>query len=328
MLEEEDWTARRTAHEARVDVYLEPHRARRAAGVRHPVFDFLFTYYSCRPAQLRRWHPGFGVALAGAAAAECAAWPAYTKVVRPTGRQVATTGEGRLVTVSEEYAAGQRPLLGATHALLVATAARPPHLGCFGLHEWAMVYRLEESRTRHPDHPLRLGPAGTDAVVESHRVACSHFDAFRFFTEPARRLNTLQPGAEDRSVHEQPGCLHAGMDLYKHAFRLAPLVGSDLVADCFELAWEIRVLDMRASPYDLGTLGLAPVAIETPAGRQEYVAAQRGFAARGATLRARLIRAVGSLLVGQPFTNPCSTHAAVQPRGVTWTFIRRRHQPQ
>ena len=77
------------------------------------------------------------------------------------------------------------------------------------------------------------------------------------------------------------------MDLYKHAFRLTPLVCSELVADCFELARDIRVLDMRASPYDLSGLGYAPVAIETAAGKAEYVAAQRAFAERGAPLRAR-----------------------------------------
>jgi hypothetical protein len=70
---------------------------------------------------------------------------------------------------------------------------------------------------------------------------------------------------------------------------LTPLVCSDLVADCFELARDIRVLDMRASPYDLTGLGYQPVRIETPAGKAEYVAAQRAFAERGAPLRARLI---------------------------------------
>ena len=39
---------------------------RRRTGVKHPVADFLFTYYSYRPAQLRRWHPGAGVVLADA----------------------------------------------------------------------------------------------------------------------------------------------------------------------------------------------------------------------------------------------------------------------
>ena len=86
------------------------------------------------------------------------------------------------------------------------------------------------------------------------------------------------------------------MDLYKHAFRLTPLVPSELVADCFELAWDIRELDMRASPYDFWGLGLDPVRIETPAGKQEYVAAQRAFAERGAPLRGRLIDACAELL--------------------------------
>jgi hypothetical protein len=156
-----------------------------------------------------------------------------------------------------------------------------------------MVYRTDE--TRH-DWPLRLGPAGTDKVVESHRIGCSHFDAFRFFTPDARPLNTLSPGRDDRPAFEQPGCLHAGMDLYKHAFRLTPMIDSDLVADCFEHAREIRELDMRAAPYDLADLGFDPVRIETAEGKQEYAAAQRRFAERGAPLRRRLIAECERLL--------------------------------
>jgi hypothetical protein len=159
-----------------------------------------------------------------------------------------------------------------------------------------MVYRLEPTDVRHASWQLRLGPEGTDEVVERHRIACSHFDAFRFFTEEARPRNTLSPGRDDRAEFEQPGCLHAGMDLYKHAFRLSPMVPSELVADCFELAHEIRVLDMRASPYDLSALGYSPVRVETPEGKQEYVAAQRRFAERGRPLRARLIAEVERLL--------------------------------
>jgi hypothetical protein len=79
------------------------------------------------------------------------------------------------------------------------------------------------------------------------------------------------------------------MDLYKHAFRLTPLVPSELVADCFELTWDIRELDMRASPYDFSDLGFDPVRIETAEGKQQYVAAQRRFAQRGAPLRQRMI---------------------------------------
>ncbi len=60
------WTARAAAHASRVDAFVAPHLARRSDRVKHPVHDFLFTYYSQRPAQLRRWHPGYGVALADA----------------------------------------------------------------------------------------------------------------------------------------------------------------------------------------------------------------------------------------------------------------------
>ena len=279
VLEREEWQARAASHAARVDAYVTPHLERREARVKHPVHDFLFTYYSQRPAQLRRWHPGVGTALAGA--------PEYA------GLKGYAERDG-LVSVTAEHVERQRPLLEATRRLLRATAARPPQLGCFGLHEWAMVYRLDDDETRHADWPLRLGNEGTDAVVESHRIACSHFDAFRFFTDPARPLNTLSPAVDDRADFEQPGCLHAGMDLYKHAFRLSPMVPSELVADCFELAREIRVLDMRAAPYDLSGLEVdgrpfTPVRIETAEGKREYATAQAAFAERAAPLRARLL---------------------------------------
>ena len=294
VLAEATWRSRAAAHEARVDAFVAPHLARRAEAIKHPVHDFLFTYYSQRPARLRRWHPGYGVGLAGGE--EYAGLKGYGAV--------STGSTNESVAVSPEYVASQRPMIESLHALLTATAGRTANFGCFGLHEWAMVYRMSEEQTRHADWPLRLGPEGTDAVVESHRIACSHFDAFRFFTEPARPLNALAPTSGDRPAYEQPGCLHAGMDLYKHAFRLTPMIDSDLVADCFELARDIRVLDMRAAPYDLADLGFEPVRIETPEGKQQYVEAQRLFAQRGAPLRRRLIEECERLLAG-------STHHVV-----------------
>jgi hypothetical protein len=156
-----------------------------------------------------------------------------------------------------------------------------------------MVYRTDAPR--HGRLPLRLGPAGTDAVVESLPVRCSHHDAFRFFTDAARPLNALQPARSEQVANEQPGCLHATMDLYKWAYKLFPAVPAELVADCFELAAEVRELDMRASPYDLTALGYRPVRIETPDGRTEYARAQAGFARRAAPLRTRLIELAASV---------------------------------
>ena len=285
VLTSEQVRARRAAHESRVDAWIEPHLERRREGVAHPVHDFLFTYYSQRPAALRRWHPGYGVVVGGPEARDYLDLKGYVAV---------SSG----ATVCDDYVASQQVLLTTLLRLLKATASRPAQLGCFGMHEWAMVYRLDQDQVRHASWPLRLGPEGTDEVVESHRIACSHFDAFRFFTDDARPRNTLQPGRDDRPDFEQPGCLHAGMDLYKHAFRLTPLVPSELVADCFALARDIRVLDMRASPYDLSALGYSPVRIETTEGKQEYVAAQRSFAERGAPLRDALIKECERLLAG------------------------------
>lgn len=267
------WEAERDAHVERVRQWTDPVKERRSSGTRHPVLDFLFTYYSHRPSKLRRWHPGPGVVLTGPAAREYLRWPAYREV--PDGVTLGPLPESRKETVLF------------VRRLLTATANRTPWFGCFGLHEWAMMYRSDE--VRHQGWPLRLGAAATDEVVESMPVRCTHFDAFRFFTEPARPLNTLQPTRETQIQLEQPGCLHAGMDLYKWAYKLDPFVPSSLVADCFQLAHDIRVMDMRASPYDLSSLGYAPVRIETAPGRAEYRRGQAEFTERARPLRGRLI---------------------------------------
>jgi hypothetical protein len=284
ILAEEEWRARQAAHEARVEALVGDHLERRQAGRAHPVHDFLFSYYSFKPSQLRRWHPGLGVILAGDAPPH-ATWSGYV-----TGADGVTVG----TAVVEKRAATVAWVRG----LLAATASRPAHTGCFGLHEWAMVYRTVPGDVRHEAYPLRLGHDGTDAVVEAHQIKCSHFDAFRFFTESARPRNALTPTRELQPSLEQPGCLHAGMDLYKWAYKLTPLVPSELVVDAFELAAEIRELDMRASPYDLADLGFEPVRIETTDGKRQYVEQQRAFADRGAIIRERLLAVCDRLLEG------------------------------
>jgi hypothetical protein len=85
------------------------------------------------------------------------------------------------------------------------------------------------------------------------------------------------------------------MDLYKWAYKLSPLVESELVADAFALARDIRAVDMRASPYDLAGFGYEPIEVETAEGRNQYARAQREFAERAAPLRDRLIAALDRL---------------------------------
>lgn len=282
-LTEADWRAREATHHARVERITRGHVARRAAGEKHPIEDFLYTYYNLKPAQLRRWHPGAGVTLEGVGPNDD----------RRDWRDYAATPDGTGLTVDHASFLDRR---GATvdyiDTLMRRTMQRPPSFGCFGLHEWAMVYRLSPDEIRHRGLPLRLDPAATDSVVETHPIACTHYDAYRFFTPPAAPLNTLTPTRETQPDLEQAGCLHAGMDVYKWAMKLGPLVPGELLLDTFELAMEIRYIDMQASPYDVSSFGLPAIAIETPAGKSEYARLQRGFMSRGNALRERVLDAI------------------------------------
>lgn len=283
-LPESEWLGQRSAHEQRVRAWTDPHQARQSRGEKHPVEDFLWEYYSYRPSWLRRWHPGPDVVLLGAAAREYLRWPEYHE------------RDGGVAVNCAAFDPKRRASLVWLAGLLRATLERPPSFGCFGLHEWAMVYRLDTAEVRHARLPLRFPPAETARITESLPIRCSHFDAFRFFTPAARPLNRLQPERATTDQLEQRGCLHANMDLYKWAFKLAPFTPAELVADCFALAREIREVDMRASPYDCSSLGLAAIAIETPEGRAEYERLQRAFAERSQPLRARLLSLCERLL--------------------------------
>ncbi|MBA0125766.1 3-methyladenine DNA glycosylase [Haloechinothrix sp. YIM 98757] len=284
VLAEEDWRARERAHAERVRHWTEPHRQRKARGAKHPVWDFLFTYYSYRPSRLERWQPGPGVVLTGTGARQ---------FLDRAGYRVVSEG------VTLDMARFDRTRSDSTRfilSLLEATAGRQARLNCFGLHEWAMVYREHGDAIRHSEVPLRLGADGTNDVVDALDVRCSHYDAYRFFTEAAKPLNSTALTRSGQRTHEQPGCLHANMDLFKWAYKLDPFVPSELLADTFELAARVRELDMRASPYDLSDYGFSPVRIETSQGRAEYARAQAEFARRAASLRATLIDHCRTLL--------------------------------
>jgi len=284
LLSEPEWLERRRAHEARVREWIDPHQARQARGEKHPVEDFLWEYYRFRPAWLRRWHPGPDVVLLGERAREFLRWPEYHE-----------TGGGVALNLAV-FPPRRREFVAWLLNLLRLTLDRAPAFGCFGLHEWAMVYRQLPEQVRHHAWPLRFPPDELARIVASLPVCCTHFDAFRHFTSAAVPLNRFQPTRLDAPQLEQRGCLHANMDLYKWAFKLAPFSPSELVADCFALARDIRQVDMRASPYDLRALSYAPIAIETSAGRAEYEVRQHAFAERSQPLRARLLALCRRLL--------------------------------
>lgn len=293
VLAADQWQALERSHQDRVSRYADPYLARRSAGRKHPVEDFLFTYYTQKPGQLRRWHPGAGTVLLGPPAAARSSWKHYRTLEDGELAGLGIAAGTSAVTVDRAaFLADRRDAVVFADVILRGTAARPAQFGCFGLHEWAMVYHQDRFDLRHEYLQLRLGSKGTDKVVEDNRIRCTHFDAFRFYTPDATPLNELEPTRENQRQLEQPGCLHANMDLYKWAYKLTPALPSELVMDCFELSWRVRAMDMKASPYDLAEWGYPPIRIETPDGKADYVARQRAFAQEAAVLRSRLAAAL------------------------------------
>ncbi|MFT4298049.1 MAG: 3-methyladenine DNA glycosylase [Aeromicrobium sp.] len=280
ILARSDWLPLAQAHRERAERWTLPHLQRRHRGEEHPVEDFLFEYYNFSPSALARWHPGLGVALEDA--------PEYA----PLGAYLTESGVSRVDPARLER---RLPGLRWTHRLLERTASAEPRWNCFGLHEWAMVYRGADRR-RHARLPLRLGADLTDQVVRDHPLRCTHVDAFRFFTPDAAPLNAQPLARADQIDYEQPGCVHVSMDLYRLAFRLMPFAEATVVLDAFELALDARQVDMRASPYDVTGLGLRPIRVETPEGKAEYVREQRRLATAAAPLRERLAAHVSRLL--------------------------------
>lgn len=274
------WQSRAEEHRERAQEWTLRTLDRRSRQIVHPVEDFLFTYYPFKLGKLEQWHPGFGVLL------EC------EEAQRPEwmNRQYQWR-DGMLGVTVDGMEDKEKARLHWILSLLKNTAAQAGNFGCFGMHEWAMVYRSETVR-HEKVATLRLSNEEIARFVESRPIRCTHYDAFRFFTPAARPLNQLQPTLDGRPLQEQPGCIHANMDLYKWAFKCQIWIPGELLLDAFALAKDLREIDMRASPYELSDYGYEPIAIETAEGRREYEAAQRALAERAAILRQRLISAL------------------------------------
>jgi hypothetical protein len=276
------WRHRAQLHIRRVRPWIAPYLEQKSRQARHPVYDFLFQYYSFRPAQLARWSPGPDVVIEAEQIEDLPGSP----------KSWERAGDGwKLVP----FPVTRREYLEWAIRFLEITAAREPNFCCFGLHEWAMVYRQEF--VRHSDVPLRLDRSAIASVVDSQSLVCTHFDAFRFFTEPARRRNQATLCRETTIEMDQSGCIHVNMDLYRFCYKIAPWIDSDLLADAFGLARLAREVDMRASPYNLRELGFEPICVETAEGRAEYVRLQRKISEHARPIRQRVLAAYRRLLV-------------------------------
>jgi hypothetical protein len=281
------WIGLRQNHLSRVADAAEAFVQRRSREEKHPVHDFLFTYYNFSPAKLKQWLPPQEVTLQ-ITAPDLVEMPWLLKVP-------VIHADDHLQLDAKAIKPHVKDLARWIMTLCDNIHNRAPRFRCYGLHEWAMVYQQSREEIRHQGHELRLSPEVLASFVESQSICCSHYDAFRFFTPAAKPMNVLQPILETRLEMEQAACLHANMDLYKWASKLWPWVGSDLIGECFQLANEGRDLDMRASPYDLAHLGYQPVLIETAAGRSQYEQEQRALAAKAEPVRQRLRQAAKAI---------------------------------
>lgn len=275
--EESEWTEQMSRHEQLLTGVLDPYLEKRSRQEKDPVMDFLFEYYAFRPSHLVKWSPGIGTVLRFQ---EESALPEISELA-------VEDGEARL---NPDFFPQKRIRSAQwTLELLEKSAHQKPMFGCFGMHEWAMVYRA--GNVRHEQIPLRLSDEKVAEFVESRPLVCTHFDAFRFFTEQARPMNKHHLKRENFQDFEQAGCLHTNMDLYKWAFKLYPWISSEIIREAFFNALETRKADMQASPYDAREFGLEPIKIETESGRKEYLERQMDIYQHSQPIRHRLIEA-------------------------------------
>lgn len=282
-LETSEWTSQMEAHHDVLSPVIDPYLKKRSEQKKDPVLDFLFEYYKFRPSHLMRWSPGAGTVLQ----------------LDDTVDELPEISEIKVENQTAFLDPGLFPekRLRATqwiHELLVKTNHSKPFFGCMGMHEWAMVYRAEG--VRHNQVPLRFSDDKIAEIVESRPVLCTHFDAYRFFTDAAKPLNKNDLSRDTFQDTEQPGCIHSNMDIYKWAYKLYPWISSELIREAFFLALEARTIDMKASPYDLRDHGLEPIKIETEEGRKEYLGYQSEIYERGKPVRQKLIEEYERLL--------------------------------
>lgn len=278
LLSTPQWTSKIKNHKNTLSAVIDPYLKKRSEQKKNPVLDFLFEYYKFRPSHLLRWSPGAGIALEIEALVD----------ELPEVNELIINGQTAFLN-TELFPKKRLKAAKWIYSLLVKTNQSKPFFGCMGMHEWAMVYKAGE--VRHSQVPLRLSDDEIAAVVESRPLLCTHFDAFRFFTEEARPLNKNNLTRDTFQDTEQPGCIHSNMDIYKWAYKLYPWISSEVIREAFLLAVDARTIDMKASPYDLRDHGLEPIKIETEAGRKEYLRHQTNIWYRGFPIRQSLIEA-------------------------------------
>jgi len=282
-LKPSQWRQQRAHHRQEISSLIDDYLERRQHQQKDPVMDFLFEYYAFRPSHLKIWSPGFGTLLIDGESENL------------DFEEVSTCNGNAFLDINlfpEKRISALRWIIN----VLEQSAEHKPSFGCFGMHEWAMVYKKNQNQVRHSQIPLRMDEQELAKFVESRPLVCTHYDAFRFFSKEAKPKNKFELNRDNFAKMEQPGCLHTNMDLYKWAFKMYPWISSETIREAFKLAVKTRFVDMKASPYDLRERGLEPIKIETDEGRREYMRCQQEIFARSQPIRKQLIKEYNFLL--------------------------------
>ncbi|WP_138430418.1 3-methyladenine DNA glycosylase [Fodinibius saliphilus] len=280
-LQPNQWHRQKTRHKQAISELIDDYLEHRSHQKKQPVMDFLFEYYAFRPSYLKRWSPGLGTLLINGSNED---WP-FEEMESHNGNSYLNIDH-----FDQNRISSLKWILN----VLEQSENRKPSFGCFGMHEWAMVYKAD--RLRHNYLSLRMDKDKLADFVESRPLVCTHFDAFRFFTDEAKPQNKHALNRDTFAEMEQPGCLHSNMDLYKWAFKMYPWISSNTIRQAFTLALETRIVDMKASPYDLRERGLSPIKIETEEGRKEYLEKQRSIFEKSKPIRNTLIKEYKTIL--------------------------------
>lgn len=274
LLSEDEVNVKKKEHFDSLCPFVENFRKWRNVGKKHPVYDFLFTYYSFSGGELLRWTPGMCSQLKSLP--QSFDWHNHY-----------TERESLFFLDTTLFPSQRKKYLDWAISYLEKTQERQAIFHCFGLHEWAMVYKSD--KRHHPDQALRLSDKQIQEIVSSHTLCCTHYDAYRFFTPSAKPRNLHELKRERVMEFDQRGCVHVNMDLYRFTYKIAPFISSETMKRAFLLAKEARELDMRASPYDLSEYKLTPICIETEDGKKEYIRIQQEISKKAQSLREDLV---------------------------------------
>ena len=296
-----EWATAAHEHRRSMEKLLYPSsvgtlKERRHQVSEHPIYNFLHTYYRYSAESLMKYSPGANVRLEGVERED----------LKPSGLlhpKFALLKDGALQycafdNMTDFTGAKKLHILKRNHEILRSSSQRQPLFSCYGLHEWAMLYKDHEKHQKQL--ALRVSQQTIDEVVEEIPLRCTHYDAFRFFAPDAKPHNAIQlDSRESQLAREQPACIHATMDLFKYAYTLYPLCSSDLLRECLALAFRARYTDMRASPYAVHQFEGCEkeIAVETPQGRAEYAREQEDLLEASRPVRSRVLEAYDLLFL-------------------------------